>query len=118
MALSYCSPVRLLLWIILAFLVLFAFAAPNTEWIAWLLGVILLAIFLMLDAMFSNPADFVFDPSVSEALCWMHPCPLSVSFFTALGTFCCGNTSRTLLLSLLTLLVLFPQFLPCSEIMD
>lgn len=65
MALSYCSPVRLLLWIILAFLVLFAFAAPNTEWIAWLLGVILLAIFLMLDAMFSNPADFVFDPSVS-----------------------------------------------------
>ena len=62
---SYCSPVRLLLWIILAFLVLFAFAAPNTEWIAWLLGVILLAIFLMLDAMFSNPADFVFDPSVS-----------------------------------------------------
>ena len=71
MALSYCSPVRLLLWIILAFLVLFAFAAPNTEWIAWLLGVILLAIFLMLDAMFSNPADFVFDPSVSEALCWI-----------------------------------------------
>ena len=70
MALSYCSPVRLLLWIILAFLVLFAFAAPNTEWIAWLLGVILLAIFLMLDAMFSNPADFVFDPSVSEALRW------------------------------------------------
>lgn len=65
MALSYCSPVRLLLWIILAFLVLFAFAAPNTEWIAWLLGVIILAIFLMLDAMFSNPADFVFDPSVS-----------------------------------------------------
>jgi len=65
---GYCSPVRLLLWLILAFLVLFAFAAPGTEWIGWLLGIIVLVVLLMIEAMFSDPNDFVFDPSVSASV--------------------------------------------------
>jgi hypothetical protein len=62
---AYCSGMRLFYWLVLAFLTLCAFAAPGQEWIGWALIISLLAVLLMVDAMFfSSPADFAFDPNV------------------------------------------------------
>ena len=68
MAAGYCSCMRLFYWFVLAFLVLCAFAAPNQEWIGWAFVASMLAVLMMVDAMFfSSPADFAFDPSVRRS---------------------------------------------------
>ena len=70
---AYCSGMRLFYWLVLAFLTLCAFAAPGQEWIGWALIISLLAVLMMVDAMFfSSPADFAFDPNVRASLC-LHP---------------------------------------------
>jgi len=84
---GYCSCTRLSYWLLLAFLTLCAFAAPgsasqgNEEWIGWAFMAAMVAVLMMIDAMFfSSPADFAFDPNVSSvigrkrrmsAACWM-----------------------------------------------
>ena len=78
---AYCSGMRLFYWLVLAFLTLCAFAAPGQEWIGWALIISLLAVLLMVDAMFfSSPADFAFDPNVRRrgAPCARAPLTLRV----------------------------------------
>jgi len=48
---GYCSTTRLLIWIVAALLLLFAFAAPGEEWIGWSVPLSLLVFLLIIDAM-------------------------------------------------------------------
>ena len=48
---GYCSSYRLLMWLIAAFLLLCATAAPGDEWIGWAVPLSLLVILLIIDAM-------------------------------------------------------------------
>lgn len=48
---GYCSSYRLLVWLIAAFLLLCATAAPGDEWIGWAVPLSLLVILLIIDAM-------------------------------------------------------------------
>lgn len=48
---AYCTSTRFLIWLIVALLALFAFAAPGEEWIGWSVPLALLVFLLIVDAM-------------------------------------------------------------------